>query len=161
MDIPKLISLHDLASWRTSRSPSGSWVVTNGCFDLLHVGHVRYLQAARQLGSGLLVGLNDDAGVTALKGPPRPLNTSLDRAEVLAGLACVDAVCIFPGIRATEFLRHARPEIYAKGGDYRPETLDPEEKAVLDAAGSRIEIIPLVPGRSTTALVAKIAPPRP
>lgn len=155
----KFIPLTMLAQWRaTAPSPL---VATNGCFDLLHAGHVRYLQAARSLGSALIVGINDDAGVTALKGPQRPLNPAEDRAEVLAALACVDAVCIFPGTRATEFLRLARPDIYAKGGDYTPQTLDPHEKAVLEAAGARIEILPLLPGRSTTALTRKMATPAP
>jgi len=153
----KLITLADLPLWRPAVPQP--LVATNGCFDLLHAGHVRYLQAARALGAALIVGINDDAGVTALKGPQRPLNPAEDRAEVLAALACIDAVCIFPGTRATEFLRLARPDIYAKGGDYTPETLDPGEKAVLDASGARIEILPLLPGRSTTALTRKMARP--
>lgn len=156
---PNFLSLADLPQWRAS-APA-PLVATNGCFDLLHAGHVRYLRAARALGAALLVGINDDAGVTALKGPSRPLNPAADRAEVLAALACVSAVCIFPGTRATEFLRLARPDIYAKGGDYSPETLNPEEKAVLDAAGTRIEILPLLPGRSTTALARKMTTPSP
>lgn len=157
MNPRKIISLADLPSWRSSIS--GPLVATNGCFDLLHAGHVRYLQAARALGAALIVGINDDAGVSTLKGPSRPLNPAEDRAEVLAALACIDAVCIFPGTRATEFLRLARPEVYAKGGDYTLESLDAGEKAVLDAHGTRIEILPLLPGRSTTALTRKMVGP--
>lgn len=155
MNALNILDFNSLEIWR--RQAPSPLVVTNGCFDLLHAGHVRYLQAARALGAALLVGINDDAGVTALKGPTRPLNPAADRAEVLAALACVSAVCIFPGPRATEFLRRARPDIYAKGGDYTPETLDRQEKAVLEACGARIEILPLLPGRSTTALTRKIS----
>ncbi|MDX6766992.1 MAG: adenylyltransferase/cytidyltransferase family protein [Candidatus Methylacidiphilales bacterium] len=159
MNFPKCVAFNDLENWRQSSAASGSWVVTNGCFDLLHVGHVRYLQHARTLGQLLLVGINDDEGVRQLKGPNRPLNTASDRAEVLAGLACVDAVCIFPGSRATAFLAAARPDIYAKGGDYTLDTLDPEERKILEAAGSRIELLQLVPGRSTTSLVNRMRQP--
>lgn len=161
MNSSKCISFRDLETWRTHRVGPTPLVVTNGCFDLLHVGHVRYLQQARDLGGGLLIGINDDAGVRVLKGPTRPLNTAADRAEVLAALACVEAVCIFPGPKATAFLRAARPEIYAKGGDYRPETLDAEERGVLEAAGARIEILSLIPGRSTTGLVERMKGPTP
>ena len=130
---------------------------TNGCFDLLHAGHVRYLQAARGLGDALAVGLNGDASVRALKGEGRPINPAADRAEVLAALACVDHVCVFEPVRATDLLRAVRPHIYAKGGDYTPESLDPEEAAALRAAGAEIRILQLVPGRSTTAILQRAA----
>lgn len=156
MIFPKWVAFNDLEAWRSRQTGSGSWVVTNGCFDLLHVGHVRYLQHARSLGHHLLVGINDDAGVRLLKGEGRPLNLSEDRAEVLAALACVDAVCVFPGTKATAFLKASRPDIYAKGGDYTLESLDPEERLVLQTAGSRIELLDLVAGRSTTALVNRM-----
>ncbi len=132
-------------------------VVTNGCFDLLHAGHVAYLEAARAQGDRLLVGLNDDQGVRALKGKGRPLNPEMDRATVLAGLACVDAVCIFTGHQATRFLELARPDVYVKGGDYTLETLDPEERQAVARAGGRIVLIPFVPGKSTTGLIARLA----
>ena len=106
-------------------------VFTNGCFDLLHAGHVRYLQQARALGDALVVGLNSDRSVRELKGDGRPLNAQDDRAEVLAALGCVDYVVIFDGKRATELLRAVRPHIYAKGGDYTPDSLDAEERATL------------------------------
>ena len=93
-------------------------VATNGCFDILHVGHVRYLAAARKLGDVLVVGLNGDNSVCQLKGEGRPVNREQDRAEVLAALESVDYVTIFPELRATNFLRAAQPAIYAKGGDY-------------------------------------------
>ena len=132
-------------------------VFTNGCFDLLHAGHVRYLQQARALGDALVVGLNGDASVRELKGEGRPLNGQDDRAEVLAALGCVDFVVIFEGKRATGLLRTVRPHVYAKGGDYTPDSLDAEERGALGECGADIRILPLVPGRSTTALVGKMA----
>ena len=134
-------------------------MATNGCFDLLHVGHLRYLQQARALGDFLWVGLNGDESVRELKGPGRPLVPGDERAELLAAWRIVDAVTIFPGVRATEFLRAVEPDIYVKGGDYTPESLDPGEAAVLRACGSKIEIVGLVPDHSTTSLVKKMARP--
>lgn len=130
-------------------------VFTNGCFDLLHVGHVRYLQAARALGDVLVVALNGDASVRALKGPTRPINSETDRAEVLAALECVDYVTIFHTERITDLAREVRPHIYVKGGDYTVESLDPGEVTALREAGSDIQILPLVPGKSTTAIIEK------
>jgi len=129
-------------------------VLTNGCFDLLHVGHVRYLQAARELGCALAVAVNGDASVRALKGPTRPVNPEHDRAEVLAALACVDFVTIFPEVRLTGLIRSLRPHIYAKGGDYTADSLFGEERKALQAVGADIRILPLVPGRSTTNILA-------
>ena len=131
-------------------------VATNGCFDLLHFGHVSYLQRARKLGDVFVVGLNGDHSVRELKGPGRPLVPEQQRAAVLAALTCVDAVVIFPEKRAHRFLATVRPDIYVKGGDYRPDTLDPRERAVLTAVGVRIRILPFVKGFSTTGLIAKI-----
>jgi len=153
-DSAKIVSASELARVRDEFAARGEkLVLTNGCFDLLHVGHVRYLQAARKLGQALAVVINSDEGVRALKGPTRPVNTENDRAEVLAALECVDFVTIFPGMRVTEVLREVRPQLYAKGGDYTPETLDRDEKAALDQAGSEIHILPLVPGKSTTKIL--------
>ncbi|MEP6821045.1 MAG: D-glycero-beta-D-manno-heptose 1-phosphate adenylyltransferase [Chthoniobacterales bacterium] len=131
-------------------------VVTNGCFDLLHVGHVRYLETARAMGNALAVGVNGDASVQALKGPGRPLNCEQDRAEVLAALAAVDYVVIFQEVRATEFLRQVRPAVYVKGGDYQPETLEAEERAILQEMGAEIKIIPFESGYSTTSLIERM-----
>lgn len=133
-------------------------VVTNGCFDLLHVGHVRYLETARALGDALAVGVNGDASVRSLKGEGRPLNREQDRAEVLAALAAVDYVVIFQEVRATEFLRQVRPAVYVKGGDYQPETLDAEERAALREIGAEIKIIPFEEGYSTTSLIERMDP---
>lgn len=132
-------------------------VFTNGCFDLLHVGHVRYLQAARRSGDALAVAVNGDESVRALKGPTRPINCEADRAEVLAGLECVDFVVLFHTPRVDAVIREVRPAIYVKGGDYTLDTLDPAERAALEAVGARIEIVGLVPGKSTTAVVQKMA----
>ena len=134
-----------------------SLIFTNGCFDILHVGHVRYLQQARALGDALVVAVNGDESVRALKGPTRPINSELDRAEVLSGLECVDFVVLFHTERVTDLVREIRPHVYAKGGDYTVATLDPGERGALQEAGTRIEILPLVPGKSTTATLAKAA----
>jgi formyltetrahydrofolate-dependent phosphoribosylglycinamide formyltransferase len=131
-------------------------VFTNGCFDLLHTGHVRYLQQARALGDALIVGLNADASVRALKGPTRPVNGELDRAEVLSALRCVDGVVIFHDLRATSLIEAIQPHIYAKGGDYTPDTLDPGEREALRRAGTEIQILSLVPGRSTTSILDRM-----
>jgi rfaE bifunctional protein nucleotidyltransferase chain/domain len=153
----KILTLAEAAAFRAALRKEGHKVVaTNGCFDLLHVGHLRYLTEARALGDFLWVGLNGDASVRELKGPGRPVVPEADRAEVLAGWRMVDAVTIFPELRATSFLRVAQPDVYVKGGDYTAETLDPDEGEVLRACGARIEIVKLVPGRSTTSLVQKI-----
>jgi len=154
----KIISLKGLVSWREQvRLARQTLVVTNGCFDLLHVGHVTYLEAARSQGDVLLVGLNSDASVRTLKGDDRPLNPEQDRALLLAALALVDAVCVFPETRATRFLRIAQPDVYVKGGDYTLQTLDQEERRTVERAGGRIVIIPLVPGKSTTLLRDQLA----
>jgi rfaE bifunctional protein nucleotidyltransferase chain/domain len=131
-------------------------VFTNGCFDLLHVGHVRYLQAARALGDALLVAINGDESVRALKGEGRPLNRAEDRAELIAGLECVDHVVIFPEARATQLLEIVRPAIYAKGGDYTKDSLHAEERAALDQIGTEIRILPFETGHSTSGLLEKI-----
>ncbi|MEB3195751.1 MAG: D-glycero-beta-D-manno-heptose 1-phosphate adenylyltransferase [Candidatus Sericytochromatia bacterium] len=135
----------------------GKTVFTNGCFDLLHVGHVRYLQAARALGDRLVVGLNSDASVQALKGPSRPIVSEEERAELLAALACVDYVTVFADATAAPLLEVLRPHIYAKGGDYTPDSLP--EAPTVRAYGGEIAIVPFVPGRSTTDLVARIQAP--
>ncbi|MBV9997558.1 MAG: D-glycero-beta-D-manno-heptose 1-phosphate adenylyltransferase [Verrucomicrobia bacterium] len=132
-------------------------VFTNGCFDLLHVGHVRYLQAARRQGDVLVVGLNGDGSVRQLKGPKRPLNPEAARAEVLAALSAVDHVVIFDEPRVTSLLAEVRPDIYVKGGDYTLETLNREEVAVVQRLGARVELIPMVPGVSTTGILQKMS----
>lgn len=154
----KIIPWEKLPEWRAAMRAQGKrLVVTNGCFDLLHVGHVTYLETARQQGDALLLGLNGDEGVRQLKGPDRPVNPEADRAAVIAALESVDGVCIFAESTATRFLAVAQPDIYVKGGDYTLETLNQEERRTVERAGGRIVIIPFVPGKSTTALLKKIA----
>lgn len=131
-------------------------VFTNGVFDLLHAGHVRYLNEARALGDAMVIALNSDESVRELKGPTRPLNNENDRAEVLAALRAVDAVVVFGDKRATALIETIQPHIYAKGGDYTVDSLNPEERAALDAAGATIRILPLVPGRSTTKTIQRM-----
>jgi rfaE bifunctional protein nucleotidyltransferase chain/domain len=131
-------------------------VFTNGCFDLIHVGHVRYLVSAKRLGDILVVGLNSDPSVRSLKGEGRPLNSETDRAEVLAALKPVDHVVVFNETRVDHLVTDLQPDIYVKGGDYSIDTLDRNELAALNAAGAEIKILPLVPGRSTTRLIEAI-----
>jgi len=157
MIVAKLKTPGELAVIRSQMAARGQkLVLTNGCFDLLHPGHVRYLQGARGLGQALVVALNGDDSVRALKGPNRPVNEERDRAEVLAALTCVDFVTIFHDPRVTAVIRTIKPHVYAKGGDYTPESLDPGERAALEEAGADIRILPLVPGKSTTSILAKL-----
>ncbi len=154
----KIIAWDALPAWRAALRASGrKLVVTNGCFDLLHVGHITYLETARNLGDALLIGVNSDAAVSGLKGPNRPVNAEADRAAVLAALQSVDGACIFTDVRATRFLMAAAPDIYVKGGDYTLETLDQNERRAVESAGGRIVLVPFVPGKSTTGLLEKIA----
>jgi rfaE bifunctional protein nucleotidyltransferase chain/domain len=153
----KIIDIDQLAEQaRELRRAGKRLVATNGCFDLLHVGHVRYLQAARALGDALAIGLNGDQSVRELKGAGRPVNNERERAEMLAALKCVDFVTIFPETRATRFIEAARPAIYAKGGDYTPETLHAEEQAVMREIGGEVRILPFVDGHSTSDLLEKL-----
>jgi rfaE bifunctional protein nucleotidyltransferase chain/domain len=132
---------------------SGSILVaTGGCFDLLHTGHVRLLQRARQLGSALVVLLNSDDSVRALKGPTRPVMPAQDRARVLSALACVDAVCIFDELSPERALRRLRPDIWVKGGDYTLHDLP--EADVVRAGGGDVVLLPTVPGYSSSNLIA-------
>lgn len=130
-------------------------VTTNGCFDILHVGHVRFLKEAKSLGDLLIVGVNSDASVKRLgKGDDRPINCEQDRAEIVAALACVDYVTVFDEDTPVEFLRLVRPQFHAKGADYKPSDL--AETPVVEALGGTVKIIDLVPNKSTTKLVSKI-----
>jgi D-glycero-beta-D-manno-heptose 1-phosphate adenylyltransferase len=127
---------------------------TNGCFDIIHAGHVRYLQAARQLGDVLIVGLNSDNSVSLLKGPTRPINNQEDRAEVLAALSSVDYVIIFGEQTAEKLIRVIKPDIYVKGGDYVVANLP--EAELIDKLGGEIVLIPEVQGRSSSNIINKI-----
>jgi D-glycero-beta-D-manno-heptose 1-phosphate adenylyltransferase len=152
----KIVSYAELPKWREHFREKMRLVVTNGCFDLLHLGHVTYLETARNLGDMLLVGVNSDAAVRGLKGEGRPVNSEDDRALVLAALEAVDAVCIFPDVRATNFLAAAKPDIYVKVGDYTLATLDQSERKTVEGAGGKIHLIPFVPGKSTTGMLKRL-----
>ena len=146
--------------WRRELARRGeALVMTNGCFDLLHRGHAEYLAQARRLGSALLVALNTDESIRGLKGPGRPVLPEDDRAFLLASLECVDAVVLFGTAADTDarpLLRRLAPDVYAKGGDYTVDTINQDERALLGQLGSRIEILPLVAGMSTTELAARL-----
>ena len=128
-------------------------VFTNGCFDILHAGHVRYLAAARALGDVLILGLNSDASVRRLKGEMRPVNTAEDRAEVVGALKSVDYVVIFGEDTAENLIAKVRPAVYAKGGDYTRETLP--EARIVESYGGEVAFIPLVAGKSTTGIIER------
>jgi D-glycero-beta-D-manno-heptose 1-phosphate adenylyltransferase len=156
----KILSLQELARRAEEiRRKKRKLVLTNGCFDLLHVGHVRYLKQARALGDFLAVAVNGDASVRALKGQGRPITPEADRAEVLAALASVDFVTIFHQQRAAEVIAAVQPAIYVKGGDYTSERLNSEELAALKRVGAEIKIVPLVPGKSTSGLLQRLGRP--
>jgi rfaE bifunctional protein nucleotidyltransferase chain/domain len=152
----KVVSRGAAARWVKRLQAQGQKVVfTNGCFDLLHLGHLRYLEEARSLGEALVVGVNTDASVQRLdKDPDRPVNPEGDRAALLAALACVDRVVLFPEDTPLELITALVPDILVKGGDYALEEIVGRE--VVLARGGAVQVIPLVPGYSTTALLARI-----
>jgi rfaE bifunctional protein nucleotidyltransferase chain/domain len=129
-------------------------VFTNGVFDLLHPGHVRYLQAARGEGDVLVVGVNSDRSVRAIKGPARPLTAELERAEVLAALACVDAVCVFDEDTPAEIIRAVQPDVLVKGADWAEDAIVGRD--TVEALGGRVVRVPIEPGWSTSAIIDKI-----
>lgn len=140
---------------RNSKAAGKTLVFTNGCFDIIHAGHVRYLAEARKLGDCLIVGLNSDRSVQELKGPTRPVNPQADRAEVMAALAAVDYVVIFDERTAERLISEVKPDIYVKGGDYCIEDI-PEAKIVA-ANGGKTVLIPEVVGRSSSNIIKKIS----
>lgn len=150
-----VLQADELAQYCQAQKADGKVVVTtNGCFDILHVGHVRILQEAKALGDCLVIGLNSDDSVKRLKGESRPINSQDDRAEVLLALGCVDAVYIFDEDTPVDFLKAAQPNIHVKGADYKKEDL--AETPVVESFGGRIELLALVPNKSTTKVVEKI-----
>ncbi len=150
----QVLTLDQALAWRAEQQ--GPVVFTNGHFDLLHVGHVRYLQAARALGDALIVGLNSDASTAARK-PGRPIVGQEERAELLAALGCVDVVVIFDALTAEGLVEALRPDIYVKGGDWnRPDGPRPPEATLVEAYGGRVVYLPYIPDRSTSAIIARI-----
>lgn len=151
-----------LAAWRALARPRRV-VFTNGCFDILHAGHVAYLEAARALGDHLVVGLNDDASIRRLKGPQRPINEVACRARVLAALACVDAVIVFSEDTPARLIAEVAPDVLVKGGDWPVECIVGRETVL--ARGGEVRTIPFTANQSTSAIIARIlgrygAPPR-
>lgn len=136
------------------RSLGKKIVFTNGCFDILHQGHLDYLAKAADLGNILVVGLNTDASVKRLKGAERPVNNEMDRAFQIASLLCVDAVCLFNEDTPEELIKHVDPDILVKGGDYKPDTI--AGASYMLRKGGKIEIIPFVEGYSTSSLISRI-----
>lgn len=157
LDNPKLFSFDQALAVREKLQGNGRRVVlTNGVFDLLHTGHLYYLQQARALGDALIVALNGDTSVRALKGPTRPIQAEAQRAYALGALTCVDGVFVFNTPRLDAEIRALRPDIYCKAGDYTLEKLNPDERRELQAVGAQIKFLPFLPGFSTTALIARI-----
>ena len=162
MNLPnaKLLTLRQaVQARRLLERQHGKFVLTNGVFDLLHPGHTSYLEQARRLAGRrgrLFVALNSDRSVRQLKGPLRPILGEKSRAYNLAQLRSVDGVVIFARRRLSREILALRPDVYVKAGDYTLATLDPEERAALEAVGARIRFLPFLPGFSTTALIARI-----
>ena len=151
----KIFDLDKLTRLRNSWRKKGQTVVfTNGCFDILHAGHIKYLEAASQLGDHLIVALNDDDSVKRLKGEERPINVLNSRLYIVASLRCVDAVCSFSEDTPLDVIEALKPDILVKGGDYKPENVVGAEE--VRSWGGRVEIIPFVEGYSTTKLESRI-----
>ncbi len=149
-----LIDKNDAAQFCENLRRDNKIVFTNGCFDIIHAGHVRYLTTAKNFGDVLIVGLNSDSSVRQLKGASRPINNQADRAEVLLALKPVDYVIIFDELTAENLIAQVKPDIYVKGGDYTLETL-PEAK-IVQSYGGRVEFVNLVAGKSTSNIIKKI-----
>ena len=154
----KIMTLKKASAWRNKLQRSGKkLVITNGCFDLLHRGHAEYLAKSRQCGDALLIAINSDESVRAIKGKYRPIVCEDDRAYLLASLMYVDAVVIFDTSKCTNLFLALKPDIYVKGGDYNIDNIDKEEKAALLGVGAKIKFIKFIPGLSTTEILKKIA----
>ena len=153
----KTISSESALQWRKQLTADNlKLVVTNGCFDILHRGHADYLYKARLQGDALMVFINSDLSIRALKGPTRPLNNEQDRAFILGSLFFVDAIVIFRGERCTDLFTLLKPDIYVKGADYNIDSINKEEKAALLEAGAEIRFIELTPGFSTTRIISSM-----
>ncbi|PXA03148.1 ADP-heptose synthase [Coraliomargarita sinensis] len=138
------------------RDAGRTMVMTNGCFDLLHVGHISYLEASRKLGDSLWVLINSDESVRALKGPTRPIESEAERAYCLAALNCVDHIVVFNNPRLIEEIKLLQPDIYTKAGDYTLDTLHAGEREAFEAVGTEIKFLPFLEGFSTTRMIEKI-----
>ena len=153
----KIFKMSDALVWRAKLKNVGKkLVMTNGCFDILHKGHVEYLFKARNSGDALILALNSDSSTKALKGPTRPVNDQNARAAIIASLYFVDAVVLFDTSRCDGIITEISPDIYVKGGDYDIETIDIHEKKALMKVGAEIRFIALTPGFSTTGTISKM-----
>ena len=151
----KVLENSELPGWLVElRRNQRRLVFTNGCFDILHAGHVSYLISARNLGDALMVGLNSDRSVSGLKGPYRPVTPEQDRARILAALEAVDVVCLFDEENPARLIRQVMPDVLVKGGDYLPEKIVGYEEVTTN--GGTVEVVPLLEGYSTTGLIQKI-----
>ena len=151
----EVVSRKDITKLVTELRRNGKTVVTtNGCFDILHVGHVRYLQKTKTFADYLIVMLNSDKSVRSIKGPGRPINNENDRAEILCALECVDYVVLFDEDSPEKLIAEIKPDVHTKGADYTVETL-PEAKTIIENGG-RIEFISFVEGKSTTSIIEKM-----
>jgi D-beta-D-heptose 7-phosphate kinase / D-beta-D-heptose 1-phosphate adenosyltransferase len=153
----KIKTLAELQQIRIAAQCAGKKIVwTNGCYDILHAGHVLYLQAAKNQGDILILGLNSDASVQKTKGSQRPIVNEKERAIVLAGLSCVDYIIIFDDDSPLELIAALRPDVYAKGGDYTIDTINQDERRLVESYGGRIALLPGVPGMSTTTVIDRV-----
>lgn len=153
----RVMTLEQVLQLRETTASAGrSFVLTNGCFDLLHRGHLSYLRQSAALGDVFCVAVNSDESVRSLKGPDRPLNAEDDRAFALASLRCVDAVFVFTGPRLAHEITLLKPDIYTKAGDYTIGSLEPSEKAALLDSGTDIRFLSFLEGHSTTSLVDRM-----
>lgn len=153
----KLLTLDEAVAERQRQRDAGkTMVMTNGCFDLLHVGHISYLQASRALGDQLWLLINSDVSTRALKGPTRPIEPEAERAFCLAALSCVDYIVVFNNPRLVHEIELLQPDIYTKAGDYTLDTLHPGERAAFEAVGTQIHFLPFLEGFSTTIMIEKI-----
>ena len=158
--MPVLYKLHSLEEALEAaaalRREGRRLVMTNGCYDLLHPGHIVHLQQARDLGDALFVAMNSDRSVRELKGPTRPVCNEMQRALALSALECVAVVLVFDSASPLAVMEALRPEVYVKGGDYTLDTINQEERALLESQGAEIRILPLVEDFSTTGVIKKL-----
>lgn len=154
---PKWLTMEQALKVRADERAAGkTMVMTNGCFDLLHVGHISYLQESKKLGDHLWILINSDESVRALKGPTRPIQSEAERAFSLAALSCIDYIVVFNQPRLTDEILLLKPDIYTKAGDYTIDTLYQPEREAFESVGAQIKFLPFLEGFSTTKMIEKI-----
>ena len=155
--LSKIKSMEKAKKWRDDVCKKGlKLVITNGCFDILHRGHVSYLMKAREQGDLLLLALNSDSSVKAVKGPGRPINNENDRAFIMACLPFVDAIVVFDSFDCVDLLSALKPDVYVKGGDYNIDTINQDERKLLEKMGCEIKLLSHIPGYSTTTVIESL-----